>query len=35
MLSGPEHATAQGIAIADAEGIAELPIIGRFLGRRS
>ena len=35
MLSGPEHAAAQGIAIADAEGIAELPIIGRFLGRRS
>ena len=35
MLSGPEHATAQGIAIADAEGIAEFPVIGRFLGRRS
>jgi hypothetical protein len=34
MLSGPEHAAAQGIALADAEAIWELPVIGRFLDRR-
>ena len=35
VLSSVEHAAAQGIAIADAEAIWELPVIGRFLGRRS
>ena len=35
MLSGAEHAAAQGVAIADAEAIWELPVIGRFLGRKT
>jgi len=33
-LDSAEYGAAQGFAIADAEGIRELPIIGRFLGRR-
>jgi lysyl-tRNA synthetase class 2 len=32
VLSGIGTAPAQGLAIADAEGIAELPVIGRLLG---
>ena len=29
-----EFSAAQGFTIADAEGVAELPVVGRFLGRR-
>ena len=35
LLGSAEHAAAQGIAIADAEAVWELPVIGRFLGRRA
>lgn len=34
VLDAVEHAAAHGVAIADAEGVSELPLIGRFLGRR-
>ncbi|MEZ0164959.1 bifunctional lysylphosphatidylglycerol flippase/synthetase MprF [Kineococcus sp. LSe6-4] len=34
VLDSVEFAAAQGFTIADAEGVAELPVIGRFLGRR-
>ncbi|MEV0135565.1 phosphatidylglycerol lysyltransferase domain-containing protein [Dactylosporangium sp. NPDC050688] len=33
VLSGLGNAPVQGLAIADAEGVAELPVIGRLLGR--
>jgi lysyl-tRNA synthetase class 2 len=33
-LDSAEYGAAQGLAIAGAEGIKELPLIGRFLGRR-
>lgn len=33
-LDSAEYGAAQGLAIAGAEGIRELPLIGRFLGRR-
>jgi lysyl-tRNA synthetase class 2 len=32
VLSGLGNAAVQGIAVADAEGVAELPVIGRLLG---
>jgi len=35
VLDAVEHAAAEGIAIADAESIWELPVIGRFLGRHA
>jgi lysyl-tRNA synthetase class 2 len=34
VVDAVEHAAAQGIAIADAESIWELPVLGRFLGHR-
>jgi lysyl-tRNA synthetase class 2 len=34
VLDSAEYGAAQGFAIADAEGIREIPLIGRFLGRR-
>jgi hypothetical protein len=33
VLSGLGNAGLQGLAVADAEGVAELPVIGRLLGR--
>ncbi|MFB9377416.1 bifunctional lysylphosphatidylglycerol flippase/synthetase MprF [Kineococcus gynurae] len=33
ILDTLEFAAAQGLTIADAEGVAELPVVGRFLGR--
>ncbi len=33
VLDSLDQAVAQGFAMADAEGVGELPIIGRFLGR--
>lgn len=33
VLSGLGNAPVQGLAVADAEGVAELPVIGRLLGR--
>lgn len=33
VLDSVEYVAAQGVVIADAEGITELPVIGRFLGR--
>ncbi|MBB2900688.1 lysyl-tRNA synthetase class 2 [Kineococcus radiotolerans] len=35
VLDSVELAAAQGFTIADAEGVAELPVVGRFLGRRA
>ena len=35
VLDAVEHAAAHSIAIVDAEGVSELPLIGRFMGRRS
>lgn len=35
VLDAVEHAPAHSIAIADAEGVSELPLVGRFLGRRT
>jgi lysyl-tRNA synthetase class 2 len=35
VLDSVEFAAAQGFTIADAEGVAELPVVGRFLGRRA
>ncbi|WP_432570226.1 bifunctional lysylphosphatidylglycerol flippase/synthetase MprF [Kineococcus sp. SYSU DK005] len=35
VLDSVEFAAAQGLTIAGAEGVAELPVIGRFLGRRA
>ncbi|MEV4517595.1 phosphatidylglycerol lysyltransferase domain-containing protein [Dactylosporangium sp. NPDC049525] len=32
VLSGLSNAPVQGLAVADAEGVAELPVIGRLLG---
>jgi lysyl-tRNA synthetase class 2 len=34
VVDAVENAAAQGVAIADAEAIWELPVVGRFLGRR-
>ncbi|WP_380158489.1 bifunctional lysylphosphatidylglycerol flippase/synthetase MprF [Kineococcus sp. R86509] len=34
VLDSVEFSAAQGFTIADAEGVAELPVVGRFLGRR-
>ncbi|MGI4896351.1 MAG: bifunctional lysylphosphatidylglycerol flippase/synthetase MprF [Janthinobacterium lividum] len=34
VLDSVEFAAAQGLTIADAEGVADLPVIGRFLGRQ-
>ncbi|WP_432541644.1 bifunctional lysylphosphatidylglycerol flippase/synthetase MprF [Kineococcus sp. SYSU DK002] len=34
VLDSVEFAAAQGLTIAGAEGLAELPVVGRFLGRR-
>ncbi|PRY15923.1 bifunctional lysylphosphatidylglycerol flippase/synthetase MprF [Kineococcus rhizosphaerae] len=34
VLDSVEFAAAQGLTIAGAEGVAELPVVGRFLGRR-
>jgi len=33
MLDSLDQAMAQALAMADAEGVGELPFIGRFLGR--
>jgi lysylphosphatidylglycerol synthetase-like protein (DUF2156 family) len=33
VIDAVEHAAAHTLAIVDAEGVAELPVIGRFLGR--
>jgi lysyl-tRNA synthetase class 2 len=33
MLDSVEFVAAQGLAVANAEGITEIPVIGRFLGR--
>ncbi|WP_432563111.1 bifunctional lysylphosphatidylglycerol flippase/synthetase MprF [Kineococcus sp. SYSU DK003] len=33
VLDSVEFAATQGFTIADAEGVAELPVVGRFLGR--
>jgi lysyl-tRNA synthetase class 2 len=35
VLGGIGNAAMQGLAIADAEGVTELPVIGRFVGRRA
>ena len=35
VIDAPEYAAAEAVAIADAEAIWELPVIGRFLGHRS
>lgn len=35
VLDAVDHAAAQGIAIAGAESIWELPVLGRFLSRRA
>jgi lysyl-tRNA synthetase class 2 len=35
VVDAPEYAAAEAMAIADAESVWELPVIGRFLGHRS
>jgi len=33
VLDSVEYVAAQGLAVADAEGVTEIPVLGRFLGR--
>lgn len=35
VLDAVEPIPAHSIAIADAEGVSELPLVGRFLGQRT